>query len=63
MGKRKITVEDVAAAAEQVRQAQDRLEAQVVALRETGASLSTIAEAIGYSPAGVLKMLRRHGVR
>lgn len=52
----------VAEAAERLRAAQTDLEQAILAYRAEGASMATIAAAAGYSPPGVLGILRRHGV-
>jgi hypothetical protein len=56
-----VTAEEVTAAAEAQRAASARLEELVVAFRETGATMAVIADAAGYSPPGILGILRRHG--
>lgn len=53
----------VTAAAQAVKDAQADLEQAIIAYRQTGASMQTIADAAGYSAPGVMGVLRRHGVR
>lgn len=52
----------VADAAASVIDAQNDLEQAILSLRRMGASMALIAEASGYTPAGILGMLRRYGV-